>query len=371
MPALDGVRGLAILFVVMHNLSLLSEPQGVGARLLAAWLDRGWVGVQLFFVLSGFLITSILLDTRKASNYFSSFFGRRVLRIFPLYYATLLVMFVVFPMLHVWNGGSLHDHRHELWLTVYLSNWIEPFSAAGQNPLPHFWSLAVEEQFYVVWPLLVYRRDARQVLKLSLAIAVAALAIRYLLLSAALPPDAVYKFSVCRMDALALGAGAAAALRLPAWRDTLVGRPVRLLWACAAVLLIGAALSHAYAAHGLVPQTLGYTFLAIGFTLFVLAAACADISGAAGWPTLLRGTALRRLGLYSYAMYVLHVPLREVIGLPLLRALGFESHSNVMPTLVYVALGTVASYAVAAASYHYFEVHFLRLKRYFEPATSC
>jgi len=137
------------------------------------------------------------------------------------------------------------------------------------------------------------------------------------------------------------------------------------------VLLVGAALSHAYTAYGLVSQTLGYAFLAIGFTFFVLAAACVDISGTAGWPALLRSTALRRLGLYSYAMYVLHVPLREVIGLPLLRALGFENHSNVMPTLVSIALGTVASYAVAAASYHCFEMHFLRLKRHFEPATSC
>ena len=366
MPALDGVRGLAILLVVMHNFSLLSEPHGVGASLLAAWLDRGWVGVQLFFVLSGFLITGILLDTRTSSNYFSAFFGRRVLRIWPLYYATLLVMFVVLPMLHVWPGVSLRDQPHELWLTVYLSNWVEPFYP--RNSLPHFWSLAVEEQFYVVWPFLVYRCNARQVLKASLAIAVVALAIRYALLSAALPADAVYKFSVCRMDALALGAAAAAALRLPAWRDRLLGRPVQLLWACAAVLLVGAALSHAYVAYGLVPQTLGYTFLAIGFSSLVLAAACADISGAAGWPALLRGTVLRRLGLYSYAMYVLHVPLREVIGLPVLRALGFESHSDLMTTLVYVALGTVASYAVAAASYHCFEVHFLRLKRHFEPA---
>src|SRR5207247_6196714 len=95
MPALDGVRGLAILLVVMHNFSLLSEPHGVGASLLAAWLDRGWVGVQLFFVLSGFLITGILLDMRKSlprRDYFFKFYGRRFLRIFPLYYFYLIIV---------------------------------------------------------------------------------------------------------------------------------------------------------------------------------------------------------------------------------------------------------------------------------------
>src|SRR5438045_445958 len=119
MPTLDGVRGLAILIVVMHNLSLLTEPHGLAAQLLASWLDRGWVGVQLFFVLSGFLITGILLDTRKADNYYRAFLGRRLLRIFPLYYAVLFGAFVVTPLV----AHPIDGHEHQIWLWTYLGNW--------------------------------------------------------------------------------------------------------------------------------------------------------------------------------------------------------------------------------------------------------
>ncbi|MBI3900090.1 MAG: acyltransferase [Gammaproteobacteria bacterium] len=364
LPALDGLRGLAILMVVMHNLSPLSQPHGAVSYLLAVWLDHGWIGVPLFFALSGFLITGILLDTRAAPNYFKSFFARRALRIFPLYYATLFVMFVVLPIFNLWHRIS----PSELWSVVYLSNWVQPFHPR-EFSLPHFWSLAVEEQFYLLWPFVVYRLGTRQVLKLSLIVAALALVIRLVLLYAGFSHDALYQFSVCRMDALALGAAAAAALRLPVWRERLVGRQQQLLWVCIAVLALGAPLSHLYQQFGFLPQSIGYTFIAIGSCLLVLTAACADLSGAAGWwSRLLRNTLLRRLALYSYAMYVLHIPLQEIIARPLARAYGWENHSSLWGTLIYIVAGTVVSYCVAALSYHAFERHFLRLKRYFAAA---
>lgn len=362
-PTLDGVRGLAILIVLMHNFSRLSQPDGIVAHVLAAWFDRGWIGVQLFFVLSGFLITGILLDTRNAPNYFKSFFARRILRIFPLYYATLFVMFAVLPLFHL----ARHAAPSEIWLLVYLSNWVQSFHP-GVNSLGHFWSLAVEEQFYLLWPFVVYRCDARQVLRLSIVIAVTALAARGALLFAGFSKESVYEFSVCRMDALALGAAAAAMMRLPDWRGLLVGREKQLLAWSLFILLAGAPLSHAYQQYDFLSQLFGYSFLAVAFALFILAVACADLSGRSGWSALLRHDVLKHFALYSYAMYVLHIPLQGVVGLPLLRALGWEDHSSAWITLLYIGAGTLVTYMAAMISYYAFEVHFLRMKPSFTAA---
>lgn len=150
-PELDGLRGVAVAVVVVHNLRRIIEPQGDTASLLwVQLLDRGWIGVQLFFVLSGFLITRILLRSRAAENYYSGFFARRALRILPLYYAALLLWLVVLPAIG-WEFP--HDKSTDAYLWVFLSNWVQPFHTGGA--LIHFWSLAVEEQFYLLFPLLL------------------------------------------------------------------------------------------------------------------------------------------------------------------------------------------------------------------------
>src|SRR5205814_3960566 len=112
LPTLDGLRAIAILLVVPHNLDLIATFDG--AQLVVAALHRGWIGVQLFFVLSGFLITGILLDARDAPDYYRSFFVRRALRIFPLYYATLLVLFVLLPALGLVPASFKCDAMVEL-----------------------------------------------------------------------------------------------------------------------------------------------------------------------------------------------------------------------------------------------------------------
>src|SRR5687767_14913517 len=144
-PALDGLRGVAILLVVIyHNFGFISQSY------------FGWLGVDLFFVLSGFLITDILLRTVNDPKFLSNFYMRRVLRIFPLYYASLLLfLFIVAPLTSdkiEWN----YYQENQVYLWTYLQNWLyifkEPGSAAILN---HYWSLAVEEQFYIFWPLVI------------------------------------------------------------------------------------------------------------------------------------------------------------------------------------------------------------------------
>ncbi|MBI5083418.1 MAG: acyltransferase, partial [Acidobacteria bacterium] len=161
MPPLDGIRGLAILLVLLLHFRApdLTHP-------LKGILGLGWTGVQLFFVLSGFLITGILLDTRSCSNYFSSFWMRRTLRIFPLYFLALSVFLVAAPAVLPVPKEALPPAADQVYYWTYLNNWI-PMGEEGRlvHVLGHFWSLAVEEQFYLVWPVVVWLVPPRMLLR--------------------------------------------------------------------------------------------------------------------------------------------------------------------------------------------------------------
>ncbi|MEO8103866.1 MAG: acyltransferase, partial [Betaproteobacteria bacterium] len=214
-PALDGLRGLAILLVLVHQFSLL-EPQGdVLSFMFSNISNVGWTGVQLFFALSGFLITGILLDTRHAQNYYSGFYARRTLRIFPLYFIVLAVAFLVVPAIGVVPPKLAADQPNQIWLWTYTSNWATVMGV-GSKAFPHYWSLAVEEQFYLVWPLLIRSRGPARCIRFCLGVAVVSLLLRIVLVWAGTPSEGIYQNSFCRMDALALGGAAAAALRIPA-----------------------------------------------------------------------------------------------------------------------------------------------------------
>jgi len=128
LPALDGLRALAVFVVVEHNISLVTGGQGAVFHQLESMLHRGWMGVQLFFVLSGFLITRILLETQRSPDYFRSFYSRRALRIFPLYYATLIFLFLLLPALGLTPAEMAEDmpFSRQVWLWAYLSNWTGP-----------------------------------------------------------------------------------------------------------------------------------------------------------------------------------------------------------------------------------------------------
>jgi len=369
LPTLDGLRAIAILLVVPHNLNLMVTSSGV-AYLFVAALDRGWIGVQLFFVLSGFLITGILLDARDSPDYYRSFFVRRVLRIFPLYYATLLVVFVLLPALGLLPASFKRDSMVELSYWAYFSNWYGPLHQ-GQGPesASHFWSLAVEEQFYLLWPFVIHRRSAAWVLRLCLAIAVTGLWLRVVMLGTGTPTQAIYQFLVTRMDALALGGAAAAAFRIPSVASWALNRRYFMVGLSLLSLVAGAAVSRGYSFSDPMTLSLGYTFLAIAFALLVAAGAAADHSGPAGWLGALRWSFLRRVAKYSYAMYVLSVPLHFLVGKPVLSALGLASSNSIIVDLTYIIVGTALSFLAAAASFHLFEVHFLDLKERFAPST--
>ncbi|MCE9573030.1 MAG: acyltransferase [Deltaproteobacteria bacterium] len=360
MLTLDGVRGIAILLVLAHNLNVIAGPQSRPGHVIDLVDDLGWVGVQLFFVLSGFLITGILLDTQDSDNYYRSFFGRRVLRIFPLYYATLTVAFLVLPIFTVHHP----DGTHQVWLWTYLSNWAEP-TGRGCEAFPHFWSLAVEEQFYLVWPFVVRALNRRHLAMLCTGLFVAALAIRVGLRLGGVGPEPVYMWTICRMDALAAGALLATLLRMPRAAELVKRWRWPLGWAAIIIAVGGFVITRGDPRTTVMSQTIGYTILAAAFTVLVFAAVLAECRTRGALRAFLRFRPLRIFGTYSYGLYVFHTPLHKFVAEPILhRYINPEEVGAKVGTLYFV-LATAATLVLAVLSYHLFEKPLLKLKRYF------
>jgi peptidoglycan/LPS O-acetylase OafA/YrhL len=367
LPTLDGLRGVAILLVMLHNMEFLDAPATPVAHGVALAFNLGWVGVQLFFVLSGFLITRILLQMQDMPGHYRVFFMRRVLRIFPLYYAALLVFMVLLPTLN----GTPVSAQQQMWFWLYLVNWVEP-SQLDSTLLPHFWSLAVEEQFYLAWPFLVFNCSPRRLAGWCLAMAVAVMALRVGMRLDGVNPEAIYMYTVSRMDALALGAAAAALTAMPAaWARVVAFGSTRLALVACALLALGVP-----ATHGLYPrtdslgQTVGYSVLAVAFTLLLLAGVVADQQRASGagerWSLRwLRGGALCVLGKYSYGLYVLHKPLHDLVGKPWLNAHGLLPTGSVGVSVAYLTVAVVSCLALEMVVFRLLEAPFLALKRHF------
>lgn len=357
-PALDGLRALAILLVVPHNLRLMVEPQDLGSKLLDQVLDRGWIGVQLFFVLSGFLITRILMRMQSQSQSLGGFYWRRTVRIWPLYYATLLVWLVVLPAL-----GWIPDHhrQQDVYAWTFLINLTQPFAHEGIG-LPHIWSLAVEEQFYLLWPLLIRRADPKRIIGICAAMVMLSMGLRWAMLTHGWPQEAAYVWTPCRMDALALGGAVAALLEWPPvvrWTRQHPG----LLWAAPWLCLsAGAVASRGYSQFGLWQQTVGYSLLALGFAALILYLAAADFGWVPQRLQQLRSRFFRPVAQYSYGTYMVHSPLGSLWLHPLARKWGWFSHPSLLTQCAYLAFAIGISLMAGALTYHAYEQYFLRLK---------
>lgn len=370
MPALDGLRGLAIIAVVWHNSALTGhwEIHGVLGKALNLFANLGWLGVQLFFVLSGFLITGILLDQKGTQHQFRNFYMRRMLRIFPLYYAVLIIAFVLVPLWGVTPIWSVPNKSQEIWYWTYLVNWIIPVVGSGGG-LSHFWSLAVEEQFYLLWPLAVISLSRERLALLCAALVISAIVVRAALIY--YDPEfarwAAYEFTVARWDALAIGALLAAAVRYRAWLE-LVAKHCAWLIAATLLYILGyTALNHNFGpvepGIGAVNQTV-VALLFAGALFFGVART--ERPAVASWQGLLRNAALRNIGKYSYAIYIFHFPIVVELAPFWDRHAGQWQHASpTLATLTRVLLVALMAYAMAWCSWRLLEQPCLRLKRFF------
>ena len=205
LPALDKLRGLAVLLVIFFH----CYPHTV--------TKFGWVGVDLFFVLSGFLITGILLDSKASKKYYINFIARRTLRIFPLYYFALLVCLIIIPRFLPFLIDDKYDYyiNNQVYFWTYSQNWLFSKTGFPENlTLVHFWSLAVEEQFYLFWPLFVKIFNTRNLLKFTiLLIAFSVLFRSYIGQEIGFISPYEYMATLSRMDGLLIGAVIAILIR--------------------------------------------------------------------------------------------------------------------------------------------------------------
>jgi peptidoglycan/LPS O-acetylase OafA/YrhL len=352
-----------------------------------------WFGVDLFFVLSGFLITGVLLDSRGKSGYLKNFIARRTLRIFPAYFLFLGICFLAVPALLGFFGtqdGALEAAKGDIWwYLLYASNylWIQNDpaimglmgigTANALGPTVEYlgltWSLAVEEQFYLLWPFVVLAFGRKLNRPIFVVVCSAILLRLFLLLSVENWSAGAYMSSVCRADSLVIGAAMAYYARSTRFRAVNWNRFANL------GLYVFLPLSVMYQAFVQGPgdplfTVVGYTVTALGFAGLLAAV----VRNRSSWLKLVMETRiLAWFGKYSYGIYLFHMLVwflsHKVLnaelapdGTPLDPAAFNPLFSNILlDAPIRLALVTGLTALLAWVSYHYFEKRFLRLKRYF------
>lgn len=362
-PALDGVRGIAILLVMLHHFSQFHPPQtSLPMRVLFGVFDAGWMGVDLFFVLSGFLITSILIETRTARRYFFSFYSRRTLRIFPLYYLALCIFFFGLPLLHS-PGVILAAPSTFWWYWLYATNIDVALHSFGPRSVTHFWSLAVEEHFYLVWPFVVRWISGRAVLFVCVATWIGAACLRVWLTSRTGDAVPSYVLTPARIDLLTAGG----ALAIVAHGPHGLGPHRWWIYVLGALGVAGLAVravtlgSLQSIEPNLVSQAFTSAGTGAGFVALVTLSLSASRSSWLG--RLFCSPALRALGRYSYGLYVFHLGVDGIArgGVAAWGLAGSDARGTA-DILLAIAVRMALTFALAWLSYHLFERWFLELK---------
>jgi peptidoglycan/LPS O-acetylase OafA/YrhL len=365
-PGLDGVRGLAILMVMAVHFVGDASPRSGAERLVVKAATFGTLGVDLFFVLSGFLITGLLVDTKQRPKYFRDFYARRTLRIFPLYYATLIGLFVALPALGLSSPYLQRAREHQLWLWTYTANF---FIAAKSSwweltYVNHFWSLAIEEHFYLFWPLVVFGLTGPVLERVCLGVIAAALAGRIALAAHGMSELSISVLTPCRVDVLCVGGLLALLARHPAGPAPLVARARRAIPILMALIVALSAWCAVvkwgvFALHQVRGSLYAVLFGALALT------SLDSEGGTLG--RMFQSRVLRFFGKYSYGLYVYHGVLTWYLA-----EHGVEDRlddligSRGLAIAIKTAGATAISVVVSLMSYHYFEKRFLSFKRFFE-----
>ncbi|BAY21833.1 acyltransferase 3 [Calothrix sp. NIES-2100] len=335
--ALDGLRGIASLMVMFFHFHW--QPFSSFLSKVAVF---GQTGVDLFFVLSGFLITRILIFTKTEKKYFTNFYIRRALRIFPLYYGFLILAYFILPLFKIGHTPPL---SHQIWYYLYMQNIPSTFTTLPSSGPLHFWSLAVEEHFYLFWPLLVYFLPRMHLIWASLGIILLSVVIRIILVNFDI---GVFYFTLCRFDALAIGS----LLAYLEYRNKLfVYRKYFLNIGIFSFILMLISWLFIGGQHMDLVQIMKFTVIAVFYFCVV---GYLSIQKPQNFISqIIENRFLVFTGKISYGLYVFHPLVYTCIG-----------HQN-YNFYVALVLSVSLTYLTAYVSYEVYEKYFLSLKRYF------
>ncbi len=353
-PGLDGLRGISCLIVVFtHNFGFSN------------FFEYGWLGVDLFFVISGFLITTILINTLNADNYLKNFFMRRILRIFPLYYLMLIIFIVILPLFNSLSEHLKYFSDNQFWFWTYTQNWLLIFNFPKHTDyLNHFWSLAVEEQFYLLWPFIIlWLKKPKRLIIFMLTVLIGLFIIRSFLWHLQLDNfnyTVFYRFT--RIDGICIGCLIALTYSI---NKNFISHNIALL------TLILAALNFLFYFANKSNQ-FNFPYLAyVGYTTFsaMLGLLVNEIihSKSKLFNMIFTLSPLRFVGKISYGLYVFHWPVFLLTHKEL--TTYFSQNSNLSATgCSYAAslCATVLGFIISMLSYFYFEKKFLSLKYKFQ-----
>jgi peptidoglycan/LPS O-acetylase OafA/YrhL len=357
-PALDGIRGLAALGIFIAHYGGGSHSSYGFIRFAGEVIGFGWAAVSLFFVLSGFLISGILWESFDRENWWRRFYWRRSLRIFPLYYFALALIFTstLWFSGHGWPLGSLWP------FLVYLQNTPPLFHIMMKFPnyiaLGHFWSLAVEEQFYLIWPfLLVWRRGSNiKTRRMCLLVWALSLGFRVLTYFLGMRDAWAIGFLAGRAGELAMGAYLALAIR-DADIKAIVFKYARYVFSASLLAILAVIIwARSPGPRSFPMATFG---LAINGILFAsIIALCLQPGAVASFFSM---RWLRWLGKISYGIYVYHILLNPLFAWLVSRAFPGLGHDAYF--LVLAGVAAIGTLMIAGLSYYGFEAPLLRLKQ--------
>jgi peptidoglycan/LPS O-acetylase OafA/YrhL len=368
LPGLDGVRGVAVVMVMLMHFVGGAAAQTTLQRLAVKVAGYGALGVDLFFILSGFLITSLLYEAKGGAHYFRDFYARRTLRIFPLYYFVLALLFLLLPTIATPTPLLERSRQEQIWLWTYTTNFYIAARSSWEalTYVNHFWSLAIEEHFYLVWPLVVFRFRREVLERICLAVIAVGLVLRIALSLAGVSELSISVLTPCRVDTLIIGALLALlARREPGAATELVRRAGKVALVLGAVIFAVSAWCATTKLFLPVLHQVRNTLQALFFGAVMLLSLRPTRDRFA---RILRGRVLRFFGKYSYGLYVYHglvtwyfVETRFETRLDAL--LG----NHWLAMIGQAAMGFAISVMVAVMSFQLFEKRFLALKRFFEP----
>ncbi|HVM88504.1 MAG TPA: acyltransferase [Puia sp.] len=350
-PALDGLRGLSLCAILLHH---NFNYHGI--------FEIFWISVDIFFALSGFLITDLLLKKREGKNFLANFYTRRLLRIFPLYYISLFLFFYIIPAIikYPFNIGLFL--KNQIWFWTYLQNWFIIFNYEHNNGfLDHFWTLAIEEQFYIIWPcIILLLRSIQKIttfLLASMLIIFTARITIWCFQFDQLNYAALYKFT--RVDGLLIGSLLALVRIDNSFFLRLIDKLLisALLFSAGIILPILKILFHfklAYTACCIYPFVGLLGGFAVNFTL----------NGKNFLYNLLTQPYLRFIGKISYGLYIFHWPIYKLLMGKFSTPLQ-PGGSTFFTSFLIPLSSTILTLIAAIISYYCIESPFLKLKKYF------